>query len=77
MITAVDGETIDGPRELARKIGSMAPGKDVEVTLWRDGKSETVKLTLGELPADREAGFASTSGRPSRARERHARRTSA
>ena len=50
MIVAVDGKTVDGPRELARIIGNTAPGKEVEVTLWRSGKSEAVKLTLGELP---------------------------
>ena len=56
MITAVDGKSVDGPRELARMIGGTAPGKDVEITLWRDGKSENVKLTLGELPAaDKQA----------------------
>ena len=54
VITAVDGKTIDGPRELARTIGNTAPGKEVEVTLWRDGKSETVKLTLGELKPDQK-----------------------
>ena len=56
VIVAVDGKTVDGPRELAKIIGNTAPGKDVEITLWRDGKSEAVKLTLGELPAtDKQA----------------------
>ena len=50
VIVAVDGKTVDGPRELARLVGNTAPGKEVEVTLWRNGKSENVKLTLGELP---------------------------
>jgi serine protease Do len=56
VIVAVDGKTVDGPRELAKIIGNTAPGKDVEITLWRNNKSETVKLTLGELPAtDKQA----------------------
>src|SRR4029450_4594615 len=54
VIVAVDGKTVDGPRELAKIIGNTAPGKDVEITLWRDGKSETVKLTLGELKPDQK-----------------------
>jgi serine protease Do len=57
VITAVDGKTVDGPRELARMIGNTAPGKDVEVTLWRNGKSETVKLTLGELKPEKQASL--------------------
>ena len=58
VITAVDGKSVDGPRELARMIGGTMPGKDVEITLWRDGKAETVKLTLGELPTtDKQASL--------------------
>ena len=34
----------------------IAPGKAVEVTVWRDGKSEIVKVDLGELPGADEAG---------------------
>jgi serine protease Do len=58
VITAVDGKKVDGPRQLARIIGETAPGKQVEVTLWRDGKSETVKLTLGELKPDQKQASA-------------------
>ena len=67
VIIAVDGKAVDGPRELARMIGNTAPGKDVEVTLWRDGKSENVKLTLGELPATDKQASLTTSRRPTRA----------
>ncbi|MBP1859827.1 Do family serine endopeptidase [Rhizobium herbae] len=52
VITAVDGDTIKGPRELARKIGAMRPGTSVDVALWRDGKAESVKLEVGTLPAE-------------------------
>lgn len=37
-------------------IGAYSPGKSVDVTIWRDGKSETVKVDLGTLPAsDKQA----------------------
>ena len=52
VITAVNGEVIKGPRELARKIALMRPGTSVDVALWRDGKAESVKLEVGTLPAD-------------------------
>lgn len=52
VVTAVNGETIKGPRELARKIGAMRPGTNVDVSLWRDGKATSVKLEVGTLPAD-------------------------
>jgi serine protease Do len=52
VVTAVDGDPIKGPKELARKIGAMTPDKQVDLTVWRDGKSTTVKVTLGKLPSD-------------------------
>jgi serine protease Do len=50
IITAVDGRNVSSPRELARVIGSIAPGTTVEVSLWRGGQTETVSVDLGELP---------------------------
>ncbi len=55
VVTAVNGETVDGPRELSRKIAGMGPDKKVDLSLWRDGESRTVQVTLGRLPADKEA----------------------
>jgi len=56
VITQVDGKDIDSPKELARTIGGYSPGKSVDVTVWRNGKNETVKVDLGTLPAsDKQA----------------------
>ncbi|MFI0846935.1 Do family serine endopeptidase [Mesorhizobium sp. IMUNJ 23232] len=56
VITAVDGKEVDSPRELARAVGAIQPGKSVEVTVWRGGKSETLNLELGTLPSpDKQA----------------------
>ncbi len=55
VVTAVNGETVDGPRELSRKIAAMGPDKKVDLSVWRDGNTKTVSLTLGRLPADKEA----------------------
>lgn len=50
VITAVDGKIVDGPKELSRTIAAIDPGKAVEITVWRSGKAETLKVDLGELP---------------------------
>jgi serine protease Do len=60
VITAVNGEQIKNARDLARKIGSMSPGNSAKVTLLRKGSEKTVTLTLGELPAAREARASAT-----------------
>ncbi len=60
VITAVNNETVDSPRELARKIASMGPDKKVELTVWHEGAQKTVDLTLGTLPSDKQEAKAET-----------------
>ncbi|MDG4880269.1 Do family serine endopeptidase [Mesorhizobium sp. WSM4884] len=56
VITQVDGKDVASPKELARVIGAYAPGKSVDVTVWRNGRNETVKVDLGTLPSsDKQA----------------------
>ncbi len=55
VITAVDGKAIKDSRELARRVGGMAPGSSVKFDVTRDGTSKTIEVTLGEMPADRQA----------------------
>ncbi|MEZ2333212.1 Do family serine endopeptidase [Mesorhizobium sp. RCC_202] len=56
VITQIDGKDVDSPKDLARTIGAYAPGKSVDVTVWRGGKSQSVKVDLGTLPAsDKQA----------------------
>jgi serine protease Do len=58
VITAVDGKDVASPRELAKLIGGIAPGKTVDVVVWRAGKAETIKLELGTLPgAEKQASL--------------------
>jgi len=52
VVTAVNGDPVKDPRDLARRIGAMQPGSKVEVSLWRGGKSQSVTVELGTLPAD-------------------------
>tara|TARA_R100001129_G_scaffold154698_4_gene117507 strand:+ start:219 stop:1769 length:1551 start_codon:yes stop_codon:yes gene_type:complete len=52
VVTAVNGETVKGPRELARKIGNIEPGQKVDLTIWRDGESQEKTVTLGTLPTN-------------------------
>jgi len=64
VITAVDGQTIEGPRELARRIANYRPGSSVEVTVWRNESAETINVELGDLSSLDEA--ASLSDGPNR-----------
>ena len=61
VITAVNGDAVKNPRELARKIGNFSPEEKVTVSLWRNGKSEDVEVTLGKLEGDAKLASASPS----------------
>jgi serine protease Do len=55
VITSVDGNAVHDARELARRIGTMAPGASVKLSLIRKGEEKTVTLTLGTLPNEKQA----------------------
>ncbi|APG95558.1 trypsin-like peptidase domain-containing protein [Sinorhizobium americanum] len=55
LITAVDGATIDDPRELAQKVGAKAPGTSVTVSIVRNGAPMEITLDLATMPEERAA----------------------
>src|SRR5665213_3648816 len=55
IITAVDGQEVKDARDLAKKIGAMAPKASVKLAILHKGTEKTVTLTLGELPNSKEA----------------------
>lgn len=63
IIISVGDQKVASSRELAKNIGTAKPGKDVEVVVWRNGKSETLKVELGKMPnADQAAATAPAQG---------------
>ena len=55
VIVSVNGEAVTDARNLARRISSMSPGTSVKLGVIRGGKEDTLTLTLGELPKERQA----------------------
>jgi len=55
IITSVDGKEIKDARDLARKIGAMAPKASVKLTVLHKGSEKAITLTLGEMPNAKEA----------------------
>jgi len=55
VITAVNGDRVKDARDLAKKIGSLAPKATVKLSVLQKGTEKTVSLTLGELPNAKEA----------------------
>jgi serine protease Do len=60
-ILAVDGSPVKDSRDLSLRIAGMAPDKVVKVTVWRDGKSQDIDVTLGTLPSNDQLASANPS----------------
>ena len=52
IIQAVNGDAIEGPKELSRAIAGFGPDVGVELQILRDGKPEKVTVQLGTLPGE-------------------------
>ena len=69
VILRFDGKDIEQSRHLSRAVAETAPGKDVEVEIWRKGKRIVRQVVLGELPED--IRVSSTTGESRQRQERH------
>ncbi len=47
VITEIDGKPVTSQADLSGRLSYIEPGATVNVKVWRDGKTRTVKLTLG------------------------------
>src|SRR2546421_5752882 len=50
IITEVNGKTVESVQELRNAIAAMPPGADVQMKLFRSGKTQNVSIKLGEQP---------------------------
>jgi serine protease Do len=55
VITAVDGEAVADPHDLARRIAALGPKKTAKLSIVRNGSPMVIDVTLGTMPADKTA----------------------
>ncbi|TXH81337.1 MAG: DegQ family serine endoprotease [Rhizobium sp.] len=60
VILKFDGKDVEEMRDLPRVVAESPVGKEVDVVIYRDGKEQTVKVTLGRLEDSDQAAAAST-----------------
>ena len=60
-ILSVNGQTIADARELSRDIAALKPGDKATLTVWRDGETRTIEVTVAMFPADKVASAAPSS----------------
>jgi serine protease Do len=52
VIRQLDGQTVEGSGQLTAMITNMNPGTEVKLDIIRDGQPVTIRLKLGERPAN-------------------------
>jgi serine protease Do len=52
VIVSVNGKKVDGPRQLTRRIGAIAPGETASLDVMRDGKPVKLSLKLAKLEGE-------------------------
>ncbi|MFC5489813.1 DegQ family serine endoprotease [Dokdonella soli] len=55
VILGFAGHDIVTSADLPPLVGSSKPGSKADLSIWRDGKTLTIPVTVGELPTDKEA----------------------
>jgi len=50
LIVAVNGKKIKNALDLSLKIAESKPGKTIDLTIYRDKKKQSIKVTVGEAP---------------------------
>jgi serine protease Do len=64
VILRFNGVDVREMRNLPRIVADNIVGAQVPVVIWRDGKEETVTITLGELPAEQAQAAGATPAQP-------------
>ncbi len=54
VILRFNGQEVREMRNLPRIVADTAVGREVPVVLWRDGREQTVNITVAELPSDQQ-----------------------
>ena len=55
VVTEINGQRIEGAMQFRRMIHEIPAGRSVQLTMWRDGRSQTVSVTLGKSEEGRHS----------------------
>jgi len=62
-ILSVDGERLKDARDLSRRVAAKQPGAQVKLQVLRDGKEQTMSVTLAKLPDQMQASISPDQGK--------------
>jgi serine protease Do len=55
VVVEFDGKKVTDSRQLPLIVGAVKPGRDVVAKVWRDGREQTLHVTVGELQTEKVA----------------------
>jgi serine protease Do len=55
VITAVNGQSVKNPRDLAVNIASVQPGEEAKLQVLHDGETKTITVKVGQMPNEQVA----------------------
>lgn len=60
IVTAVGGQDVKTPKDLSRLVADMSPGAKEALTVWRDGQTSSLNVTIGGNDEDQKQASADT-----------------
>ena len=63
VVTEINGQRVEGAAQFRRMIHEIPAGRSIQLTVWRDGRAQTLSATLGKSE-ERRQGFKMASPRP-------------
>jgi serine protease Do len=55
VLTEINGQRVEGAAQFRRMIHEIPAGRSIQLTVWRDGRSQTISATLGKSEERRHA----------------------
>lgn len=55
VVTEINGQRVEGAAQFRRMIHEIPAGRTVQLTVWRDGRAQTVSVTLGKAEERRQS----------------------
>jgi len=64
VVTEINGQRVEGTEQFRRMIREIPSGRAAQITVWRDGHSQAISVTLGKSESHRAKTFVSSSAAP-------------
>lgn len=62
VVTEINGQRVEGASQFRRMIHEIPPGRTVQLSVWRDGRTQAISVTLGKAEESRRAWKMATPG---------------